>query len=156
MSNDDLLQPTLSEYRKPPALYHSTGFFLSAFFGGPMGAAIYASANAWRLGRLKGDLPLIVAIVAGAFLVGLEANKWGLLTSLSEWLGGSDRRNLSVVLRALGLACFGAIYLLHRRFYRAARVSGVEPLSGWVPGVIAVLVGFGVNVAFAGWIAEHH
>ena len=66
LSNDDLLRPTLSDYRKPPALYNSTGFFLSAFFGGPLGAAMYGTANCHRLGRLSRDLPVIVGITAVA------------------------------------------------------------------------------------------
>src|SRR6478672_6229260 len=79
LSNGDLLRPTLSDYRKPPALYHPTGFFVSAFFGGPVGAGVYAGANAWRLGRLWRDLPVILCIVAGAFLVMLELQRAGAL-----------------------------------------------------------------------------
>ncbi len=156
MSNEDLLRPTLSDYRKPPALYHPTGFFVSAFFGGPMGAGVYAGANAWRLGRLSRDLPVILCIVAGAFLVMLELNRVGALDALASWLGGSTTRNLGVFMRALGIASFGAIYLLHRRFYRAARVSGLKPLPGWVPGIAAVVLGVATNSAFAAWFIAHH
>ena len=156
MSNDDLLRPTLSDYRKPPALYQSTGFFLSGFFGGPVGAGVYAGANAWRLGRLSRDLPVILCIVAAAFLVMLEMHRAGALATLTGWLGGSLSRNLDIFVRALGMATFGAIYLLHRGFYRAARVSGMKPLPGWVPGILAVLLGIAANVAFKAWILGHH
>jgi hypothetical protein len=155
LSNDDLLRPTLSGYRKPPALYGSTGFFLSGFFGGPVGIAVYASANAYRLGRLATDLPAIVGITAFAFLIMLEMHQWGWLTLAAQYLGGSLERNFNIIVRAFGIACFGAIYLLHRVFFRAARVTGVEPLPGWVPGIVAVLAGIGANIAFAAWILDH-
>lgn len=155
MSNEDLLRPTLSGYRKPPALYNSTGFFLSAFFGGPLGAGLYATANSWRLGRLVRDLPVIVGITAAAFLVLFGLDRLGVLAQLNGYLGGSKSRNLEIYLRALGIACFGAIYLMHRGFFRAARVSGLKPLAGWIPGIAAVLAGYLANVAFATWIQHH-
>ena len=156
MGNDDLLRPTLSDYRKPPALYHSTGFFISAFFGGPLGAGVYAGANAWRLGRLSRDLPVIVGIVAAAFLALLELHRAGALAVLADWLGGSLGRNLGIFLRATGIATFGAIYFMHRGFYRAARVSGMKPLPGWVPGILAMILGLAANEAFDAWILGHH
>lgn len=155
LSNDDLLRPTLSDYRKPPSLYNSTGFFLSAFFGGPVGAGVYAAANTFRLGRLSRDLPIIIAIMAAAFLVLIELDRMGVLVQIGSYLGGSRARNLEIYVRAMGIASFGAIYLLHRGYFRAARVSGVTPLPGWVPGIAAVLVGYFSNIAFIGWIQHH-
>ncbi len=155
MSNDDLLRPTLSEYRKPPSLYNSTGFFLSAFFGGPVGAGLYASANSFRLGRLSRDLPVIIAITAAAFLLLIEFDRMGLLAQLDDFLDGSRSRNLGIYVRGMGIACFGAIYIMHRGYFRAARVSGMKPLKGWVPGIAAVLAGFAANVAFTVWIQHH-
>jgi hypothetical protein len=154
--SNDLLRPTLSDYRKPPALYQSTGFFLSAFFGGPVGAGVYAGANAWRLRRLARDLPVIVGIVAAAFLALLELHRAGALDALAGWLGGTLGRNLGMFLRAFGIATFGAIYFLHRGFYRAAQVSGMKPLPGWVPGILAVALGLAANEAFDAWILGHH
>jgi len=155
LSNEDLLRPTLSDYRKPPALYDSTKFFLSAFFGGPVGAGVYAAANSFRLGRLARDLPVIIAITAAAFLVLVEFDNLGVLARLNDYLGGSNARNVQIYLRAMGIVCFAATYLLHRGYFRAARVSGLVPLKGWVPGIAAVLAGFAANIAFVGWI-EHH
>jgi len=154
LDRDDLLKPTLSGYRQPPALYGSTGFFLSAFVGGPVGAAVYGSANAWRLGRLARDLPIIVAIAAAAFLVMLELDRQGLLAQLMAALGGRGR-NFGIILRGFGLACAGAIYFMHRGYFRAATVSGVAPKPGWIPGIVAVLAGIGANVAFVSWILQH-
>jgi hypothetical protein len=155
LSNEELLRPTLADYRRPPALYNSTGFFLSAFFGGPVGAGLYATANSFRLGRLARDLPVIVAITAAAFLVLIALDGMGVLSRLDGFLGGSTLRTVQICLRAMGIACFGAIYLLHRGYFRAAQVSGVVPLKGWVPGIAAVAAGLVANVAFIGWI-EHH
>jgi hypothetical protein len=156
LSNDELLRPTLADYRKPPSLYHSTGFFVSAFFGGPVGAGLYAGANAWRLGRLSRDLPVILAVVAAALLGILEIYRAGMLQALAHWLGGSLSRNLSIIVRTFGIATFGAIYLAHRRFFRAAQVSGVKPLPGWLPGIVATSAGYFSMAAFTTWILEHH
>ena len=155
LSSDDLLRPTLSDYRKPPSLYNSTGFFLSAFFGGPVGAGLYAAANTFRLGRLARDLPVIIAITAGAFLLLIELDGMGVLARLGSYLGGTKARNLEIYVRAMGIASFGAIYLLHRGYFRAARVSGVTPLKGWIPGIAAVLAGYAANIAFIAWIQHH-
>lgn len=155
MGNDDLLRPTLSDYRKPPSLYNSTGYFLSAFFGGPLGAGVYAAANSWRLERLQRDLPVIVAVVAAAFLLLIESYKLGWVRELGGFLDMSPARALGIVVRAVGLLCFGAFYLMHRTYFRAAQVSGVTPIAGWKPGIAAVLAGWAANIALAALI-EHH
>jgi SpoVK/Ycf46/Vps4 family AAA+-type ATPase len=68
LADDDLLSPTLSAQRNLRGLYNSTGFFLCAFFAGPAGAGVYGIANSHRLDRLRQDAPVIVALVAAAFL----------------------------------------------------------------------------------------
>ena len=59
-------------------------------------------------------------------------------------------------MRALGLASYGTIYLMHRRFFRSARVSGAKAVSGWVPGIAAVVAGYAANAAFLTWLLKHH
>ena len=125
MSNG-LLRPTLSDFPRVPALYHSTGFFLSAFFGGPVGAGIYALANTARLSRLATDGAVILIVMAAAFFTPLEIARQGGLVPLGELLGANPRQTGELLLRALGLACFGAIYFRQRRFFRAATVAGVS------------------------------
>lgn len=156
LDKEGLLQPTLSGYRRAPALYNSTGLALSAFFGGPLGGGIYAAANTFRLGRLSQDLPVLVVLVAAAFLLPFELHKAGLLQQLAGFLGTSTSRGYEVILRALGLACFGAIYFLHRRFFRAAKVASVVPLAGWVPGIAAVALGLVANSVFVSFLLKHH
>ena len=74
---------------------------------------------------------------------------------MAAFLGDSASRNMEIFLRAFGMACFAAIYFMHRVFFRAASVSGVTPRPGWVPGIVAVLVGVLANIAFTAWIAHH-
>jgi hypothetical protein len=154
LADEDLLKPTLSGYRQAPALYNTTGFFLSGFFGGPVGAAVYGSANAWRLGRLTRDLPVFVALAAVAFLLLLELDRQGLLDQLRSLLGMRST-SYGLFLRGLGLACTGAIYFVHRGYFRAATVAGVASLQGWVPGIAAVVAGVVANIAFVRWILQH-
>ena len=156
MNNEDLLRPTLSEYSRPPALYHTTGFALSAFFGGPVGAAVYSLANTTRLSRLRQDAPVIVIVTALAVLVPMMMVRFGQFDALAELAGMTTRRTGELLLRGLGLACFGAIYLLHRRYFRAARVSGVKALPSWPVGIAAVLSGWAANAALLVWILKHY
>ena len=156
MSNEDLLRPTLSDYERTPSLYNSTGFFLSSFFGGPMGAAIYGGANSQRLGRLAADLPLLLGVTAVAFMLPYVLYEAGWLQGIAASIGGSATRNYGLIMRALGLATYGAIYIMHRRFFRSARVSGATEIPGWIPGIAAVVVGFAANAAFVSWLLKHH
>ena len=156
MSNEDLLRPTLSDYSRPPAMYHTTGFALSAFFGGPIGAGFYALFNTAQLSRLKQDGAVIVALCAAAMLVALQLARGGGLGTLADIAGMSPEFTAKLLLRALGLACFGAIYLLHRRFFRAARISGVKPVPSWPLGLAAVVIGWLANAAVLQWILKHH
>jgi hypothetical protein len=156
LSNDDLLRPTLSGYQRAPELYNSTGFFFSAFFGGPLGAAIYGAANSQRLGRLSKDLLLIASVMAAAFLAPYLLHEVGWLPRLSTAIGGRVMRNYELVVRAFGLLAYGAIYLMHRRFFRSAQVSGATEIPGWVPGIAAVVAGLAANYAFVSWLLKHH
>ena len=152
MADEDLLQPSLSGTRNAPALYNSSGFFLVAFFAGPAAAGVYGVANSHRLGRLRQDLPVILALVAASFLFLMMAHGNGWLSGLASWLGDRQSRAVQLAVRAVGLACFGAIYLMHRQQYRAARISCVDPLPGWIPGIAAVVVGLLANSAFDSWL----
>ena len=156
MSNDDLLRPTLSDYQRTPELYNSTGFFMSAFFGGPVGAAIYGGANSHRLGRLSKDLSLLLAVVAAAFLLPCLLQVMGWLPRFASAIGGREVRNYELVMRGFGLLAYGAIYLMHRKFFRSARVSGVKEIPGWVPGIAAVVAGIAANSTFVSWLLKHH
>jgi len=156
LDNDDLLRPTLSEYRQVPALYSSTGFFLSSFFGGPVGAAIFGLCNSQRLNRLWHDMPVAIAAASAAFFGVYLLQSGGQMPAIAALLDASESRTLEITLRAFALAVFGAIYLMHRRFFRAARVTGMEPLSSWVPGIASLLLGIWANSAFIRWILAHH
>lgn len=156
MDREELLRPTLSGLRPVPALYSSTGFFLSSFFGGPLAAGIYASFNSYRLNRVAGDLPVYVALVAGAFFLVLVFQNGGQMAAIGELLGARPARTAVIVLRVFGLLTFGAIWFMHRRFFRTAQVTGTKPLPGWLPGLVAFGLGFLANRAFFAWIMGHH
>jgi hypothetical protein len=156
LSNEDLLRPTLSEFRRPPAIYSSTGFFLSTFFGGPVGTVVYGLCNSHRLGRLRIDLPVFLALAAAAYFLVLLFQNGGQMAWIIDQVGDAPRPSLEFTLRVLALGCHFAIYLMHRKFFRAAQVSGVKSLPGWVPGIAALVLGNVANQAFIGWILQHH
>jgi hypothetical protein len=155
LADEDLLRPSLSDTANSPSLYNSSGFFLASFFAGPAAAGVYGLANSHRLGRLKQDLPAIVALVAGSFLLLLVAYRQGWVGSLAALMDDKPTRATQLAVRVLGLACFAAIYLLHRQHYRAAQVSGVDQVSGWVPGITAVIIGMLANGAFGMFIGRN-
>jgi hypothetical protein len=156
LADDDLLRPTLSGSGEPPSLYSSTGFFLSSFFGGPVAAGIYGLVNSHRLGRLQRDLLTVLVIVATGCWLLLFVEAQGGLARLGELMGDRPARTAEIAIRAVGLACFGAIYLLHRQHYRAAQITGAESIPGWVPGIGAVVAGIAANVYILGRLTGHH
>jgi len=156
LDNDELLRPTLSGYRQTPALYSSTGFFLSSFFGGPLGAVVFAACNSHRLNRLAADLPVYAILAAASFFLVLVFQNGGQMADIADLLGTRAGRTAEITLRAFALASFGAIYLMHRKFYRAARISGNKSLPSWIPGIVAVLLGYFANQAFISRFVLHH
>ena len=158
MSNDDLLRPTLTEYRQAPALYDSTGFVLSAFFGGPVGAALYALANITRLSRLSRTTPVVITYGAVALRAGVCWFAGRPSRGTGRFVGMTTATHLRAPLRALGLGCFGAIYFVHRRFFRSARVSGVRGAAELspVPALPRWCSGLGGKCTLCCRILKHH
>ena len=142
--NNDLLQPSLTGTDAPAtSIYSATTGYVAAFLGGPIGGAVIAMANAWRLKRLAKDLPVaILAVLVTATMLWWEArlggDRW-----LVEQFGRSGPRML---LRVVALVYFLGIYGLHYKSYRSMALMGVEPPSGWVIGVVAVVVGIGATL----------
>jgi hypothetical protein len=144
--HDDLLRPSLSGTNAQATAIHSafTGY-LVAFLGGPVAAAVIALINSRRLRRLSKDWP--IALLALALLHTMlwwelrdGGDKW-----LTDLLGSSGPRAFRSV---VSLLFFCGIYLLHYRSYRSMQLLGIKAPSGWVPGIIAVLIGFCVSFFF--------
>lgn len=144
----ELLQPSLSPARLQRAPYSSQTHFLSAFLGGPLAAGGLGLLSAHRLGRLGRDLPWLMALP-----VGWLALRWWLaqtpegeaaaaaLTSLA------GRRAVGLVDTVIALAVFGLISLRHRREDAAANLMGLPRPDGRVAGLIAIVLGWGFNLA---------
>ncbi len=145
--HDDLLRPSLSGTNaQATAIYSATTGYVVAFLGGPVAAAIIALLNSWRLRRLSKDWPLALLAVAVLYaMLSWEYQKGG-NAWLTQYLGSSGPR---VLQSAVSLLFFCGIYLLHYRSYRSMQVLGLKAPSGWVPGIIAVVVGVFATYAFA-------
>ena len=146
MDQDDLLRPSLSGTNaQAAAIYSAATGYVAGFLGGPVAAAVIAMLNSWRLRRLSKDWPL--ALLAVALLYAMLW--WQLRQGGDEWLkqhlGSSGPRALHSV---VSLLFFCGIYLLHYRSYRSMQLLGLKAPSGWVPGIIAVIIGFSVTTAF--------
>ena len=148
---NELLQPSLgSETSAATSIYSTTTGYLAAFFGGPIGGAIIALTNSWRLKRLGQDWPLgVVAIALAGGMVWWEQRAGGLVWLTSHFGSGGPR----FAVRVVGLAMFAAMYLIHRRYYRNMELLNIKPPSGWIIGIGAIIGGFvtleGLAVALA-------
>lgn len=147
---EDLLKPTLGGAASGGARLHSaaTGY-LASFFGGPVAGAIVALANSRRLGRMRQDWPLL----PGALLVEGLLQMWLLRGGARLMEAALGQVGPVLMNRVVGLLFFGAIYLLHKRYYRGARVMGLGAANGILIGILAIATGILVRVAFQEWIA---
>jgi hypothetical protein len=144
--HDDLLKPSLSGTNaQATAIYSATTGYLAAFIGGPIAAVTIALMNSWKLRRLSKDWPL--ALLALAVLHTMLF--WELRDGGDEWLthylGSSGP---SAFRGVVSLLFFCGIYLLHYKSYRSMQLLGIKAPSGWVPGIIAIVIGLFVNFAF--------
>ncbi|MEJ1963972.1 MAG: hypothetical protein WDO56_21490 [Gammaproteobacteria bacterium] len=143
--SDDLLSPSLGGSKAPAtAIYTATTGYVAAFLGGPVAGAIIALLNARRLQRLSKDWPL--ALLAVALLYTFLW--WELRSGGDEWLVSHlGRTGPSALYTVVGLLFFCGTYLLHYTSYRSMQILGLKAPSGWVPGVVAVIIGVGVRYA---------
>jgi hypothetical protein len=139
-SRDDLLQPSLTEARTDAtAIYSSMAGYVTSFVGGPVAALAFAAVNSRRIGRLRADAPLLIAGLA-LFLAAM----WWALTG--PYHAEISNRHLNTGVRGAGLLYFGAIYLLHRRHYRAMEMMGIEAPKAWGIGIACVLAGVACTI----------
>jgi hypothetical protein len=137
-TSDDLLQPSLAGMEHGTRkIYSTTVGYISSFFGGPIAGALVAAVNSWRLGRMRRDWPLTLGTLVVAAAVLLPA-PLGIFEHMLAWLGESGLR---FAWRLAGLAVFGVSYLLHRRYHRGMAVMGVAAPSGWLLGILAIVLG---------------
>lgn len=141
-AQDDLLQPTLADYRSPGSdgapPWHLGSQFYVAFLGGPPAATAVAWLNSARLGVDAKRRSLILAIgIAGSVLTIAAAAYYSIGAGLEA------RRAIRIGGRAAALLLFGCFYALQKsadRLYQAnARTSPVFA-SLWLPGTVIVVV----------------
>lgn len=144
----DLLQPSLSGAARPAAAPHSqvTGA-LTAFFGGPLALATLFAIDAGRIGRLPRDLAAIAAIAAAHLgwlaFAHLTPSGAAVREALSAELG---RNGTAMVERAIALAGFAVMVLVHRRAQRSAALFGLPRPRGLVTGTLLIVAGHLMSV----------
>src|SRR5690349_3436290 len=146
---EDLLRPTLSDDVRTAAPYSVQTTFLTGFFGGPFAALAILATNSVRLRRVSSD-----AAVLGAILVVLALGGWLLFHSNA----GADLRGMfndqfgdraaRFSGQAAGLAVVGIGYLLHRKEQVNADLMGVTRPNGWIGGLLCMIVGVTLSVAY--------
>lgn len=143
---ESLLSPSLSAAARAPstALYSVQSGFLVAFFGGGFGIILYSALNSWKLRRPLDALAYVAAAALLTALMAAAVAGWAPLVSLFTMLGAGSARYF---LRALSLLLFGAFYLLHRKQHRSATLFGIASLSPWIPAIVCIALGYGINMA---------
>jgi len=142
--NSDLLKPSLTADRSPSAALYSlrTGF-LTSFFGGPIAGATISLLNSYRLKRLTVDWPIGLLAIAVCVTMGWLATHDGW-----QWLDARlGRGSVIYANRLTNLAFFGAVYALHRTYYKSMSVLGISPPNGVAVGIGAIVFGLAVNAA---------
>lgn len=144
---EDLLRPTLADTESPVALYSLQAFCLTAFFGGPFAAVGFWGLNAHRVGRIRQELPWMLAFAALTFAV---------LAALELWLPSAEGRPMSfterVLVRLYALGIVGVAWLRWRARYRAMQITGLDSPNGTVPSIACIVVGVALYVFAAEWI----
>jgi hypothetical protein len=152
---EDLLRPTLSGNARAAAPYSVQTTFLTGFFGGPFGALAICATNSVRLRRVSKDVAvwvtLLVALALGGWLLfhssgGAEVRGW-----FSEQFGSTAARLSG---QASGLAIVGVGHLLHRKEQVNADLMGVTRPNGWIGGVLCIIFGIMLSIAYVSIIRE--
>lgn len=143
-TRDDLLKPSLGQGDSPAnSIYSARTGYLASFFGGPLGGAIVALANAYRLKRLKIDWPiglLGVAVTIGPI--------WWWMRGGAHWAAAYGGRDAAQVgFRVGGLGFFAVVYAWHRRYYRNMDLLGIKPPEGTLIGFVAVVAALAMEAA---------
>ena len=147
---EGLLEPTLESETSPTSIYSTQACFFVAFLGGPFAILLFSALNSRRLGRLARDAWIYVLGGIGVSIFVILMAQTVAAGAPPEALGwiGEGRRGLSNASRLLALVLFGIVFLMHRPFHRAARLSGDDPPSPWLPGLAATVIGAALSVAF--------
>jgi len=146
----ELLSPSLAANHSPVSIYSLRTGFLAAFFGGPVAGAAVALVNAYRLKRLSTDWPIgLLALAINVALIW-----WSTRAGGRRWLEAVlGPGSLYYLTHFIGLAFFGAVYALHRTYYRGMSVLGIKPPNGWPIGLGALAVGIAVGAGLVTLLA---
>lgn len=140
----ELLRPSLTaDARAPQAIYSAGTGFVTSFLGGPVAGAMIALLNSQRLRRLRFDWPIGLLALAINVLVSLSVadHFW-------DWLDGLlGKGSVRYVVDLIGLGFFGAIYTLHRPYYRSMSLLGLKAPNGLGVGIAAIALGLAVQYA---------
>lgn len=123
--------------------YYSTpAFAVSSVFGGPLAAVAFAAIEARALGRLRRDLPWLVAGLVTVIAAAVVAASSGLLDQALVDLGTSRVPTWEQVgYRLVALGFFLLYFRLHRADRMALARAGVAATPGYGAGTVALLLG---------------
>lgn len=141
-SLSELLQPSLKDRQCRRQPLSDTASFLISFVGGGPAAILVGVFNARRMGRRASDGPLAVALfVLWALFSVFFARSLG-ADDLPEWLAHQSARRR--VQQAAGLLVCGVFFLVQRSTRRAAALLDGPAPRPWVPGLVMILVSYGL------------
>jgi hypothetical protein len=148
VDRDDLLQPTLADHERRPAVkpWRLGSQVYVAFFGGPLAVGVIAAYNSITLG-----LPRSARLAIAGIALAAEA-AFAAVVLLTET---DSTRLFSIV---AGLAAYGGVYLIQRSpdrvyHFHSADEEPYDSLFG--AGLFAVIVARIVEgIAYAGVLGE--
>lgn len=149
---DRLLGPSLGRSAaRSVTIYSLRACFFVGFFAGAPALLIFAGLNSRRLGRLKQDAWFYAAFAVALAALFVWLGQLAATAPLPEWMEmlGEGPRAISNVNRLAAFVVLGALYALHRPYFRASAMSRDPHPSPWVPGIVCSLIGGAITIGIA-------
>jgi|GEM_PF-1937798 len=152
----DLLEPTLDEnddlrgFENP---WNPSSLVLAAFFAGPFAGGYLVASNFKRLGMRNRFYRAL------CLFVGLGLVIWVSFTTLTylEWIareGVGARRLFRWTIQGLTALAAYLVTRSQRARFRLFVASGCDPARLWAPGILAFVVGLGLDFAMTQLVRE--
>jgi hypothetical protein len=151
---DELLTPTLEAASPTHPLYSARANVLVAFFGGAYASIAFSFLNTRRTRRVAADswihaLAFGIAVAASLVVGFVKAGGTHPLLPVDLTLAHEER----LLMRVLGLASFGAVWLRQRAEYKAAEMVGDDAPSPWGAGIACAVAGTALHKLVV-WVGE--
>lgn len=140
---NDLLKPSLADTKSISKSYSVTAHMLVAWFGGPLGAALFSIINLQQMGIAKRHTKVCISLFCLSLLFSLLPVLIALeQIPLPEALVLGDIKGTSkIAIRLFGVLIYALFYICFKKYYIASNQIPSDPPSSWKAGIACALTG---------------